>query len=259
MAFLDIGTHSPCRPQYDTALVQRFARRATLPSLGLCHTATSCRQHHHAPNASMHLWPKNSTLATKTAQSQGDLHGLWIERCLLCRGPGCRSDGKRCRREEDQQRHHRHVSAKRKDTGQWTFQRKKKDPRKWWILMSALAFSDNFPTLEMAGRLRGFEARGSGPNQYSRHRAPTHGRFKRCRFRVAGGHFLGSFAAVLLHRGASPPRCLSWAQAAAVTHAPRRHMCLEAIVNMARSVRKRHGPKQHANCSPNDGATGCQA
>ena len=56
-----------------------------------------------------------------------------------------------------------------------------------------------------------------------------------------------------------PPRCLRWAQAAALRHVPRRHMCLEAIVNVARSLRKRHGPKQGASCWPKHGATGCQA
>ena len=70
----------------------------------------------------------------------------------------------------------------------------------------------------------------------------------------------GSFAAVpLLRRGAGPPRCLSWARAAAFRHAPRRHMCLEAIVNVARSLRKRHGPKQGASCWPKNGAANCQA
>jgi len=71
---------------------------------------------------------------------------------------------------------------------------------------------------------------------------------------------LDSFAAVpLRRRRAGPPRCLSWAQAAAQRHAPRRHVCLEAIVNVARSLRKRHGPKQGASCWPKNGATNCQA
>ena len=58
-------------------------------------------------------------------------------------------------------------------------------------------------------------------------------------------NFWDSFAAVpLLRRGAGPPRCLSWAQAAALRHVPRRHTCLEAIVNVARILRSGTDPSR---------------
>ena len=68
------------------------------------------------------------------------------------------------------------------------------------------------------------------------------------------------FAAVPLRcRGAGPPPCLSWQQAAALTHVARRHTCLQTIVNVPRGLRKRHGPRQGASCWPKNGATHCEA
>jgi len=86
----------------------------------------------------MHLSAKGSASAMKTFQSHGELHGLWVEVCLLCRGPGRRSGGKGCWRKGEWERHHGHVPPKREDKGQWagraeaSFFREKSDPRKWW-------------------------------------------------------------------------------------------------------------------------------
>ena len=75
----------------------------------------------------MHLSAKGAASAMKTFQGHGELHGLWVEMCLLCRGTGRRSGGKGCRRE-----------GEREDKGQRAgraeasfFREKKEDPRKW--------------------------------------------------------------------------------------------------------------------------------
>ena len=58
---------------------------------------------------------KGSASAMKTFQGQDEAHGLWGEVCLLCRGPGRRSGGKGCRREEERERRHRHMARKREE------------------------------------------------------------------------------------------------------------------------------------------------
>ena len=65
----------------------KLQRAPSFPPRGraLC-LANICRQHHHASNASMQLSAKDSASAMKTFQGHGELHGLWVEVCLLCIG-----------------------------------------------------------------------------------------------------------------------------------------------------------------------------